>query len=492
MHKSHSMARHTYIWPGIRTRLRIDELVERVSVAQRFMLASFIILMLGMAGIGWWVGQQIAAGVIHRTAATTALYMDSFVAPNLQELAQRDSLTANHMTSLSRLLQDTPLGQQIAAFKVWDAHGRVLYSTEPAGIDLVFPVQGGLARAWRGEVAARISDLQDDENALEREHQAQLLEIYSPVRRHGADHIIAVAEFYQTADDLQREINAAQSWSWLVVGMTTLIMYLLLAGFVQRASDTITSQQAALSSQVSRLTDLLKQNAELHDRVRRAAARTTALNERFLRRISAELHDGPAQDIGLALLRLDHVVADCEAYRATRSSADQDSQDLAVIESSLNHAMQEVRAISCGLGLPHLGNLTLAEIMVRVGRTHERRTGARVTLNLDTLPEQASLPIKITLYRVIQEALNNAYRHAGGLNQQVRARCEECDLIVEISDQGPGFDAAQVVGSDEHLGLVGMRERVESLGGRFRIESEPNYGTTVIVRLQLQAAEGIV
>jgi len=163
-----------------------------------------------------------------------------------------------------------------------------------------------------------------------------------------------------------------------------------------------------------------------------------------------------------------------------------------VIESSLNHAMQEVRAISCGLGLPHLGNLTLAEIMVRVGRTHERRTGARVTLNLDTLPEQAPLPIKITLYRVIQEALNNAFRHAGGLNQQVRARCEECDLIVEISDQGPGFDAAQVVGSDEHLGLVGMRERVESLGGRFRIESEPNYGTTVIVRLQLQAAEGIV
>jgi len=445
-----------------------------------------------MVGIGWWIGQQIAAGVIHRTAATTALYMDSFVAPNLQELAQRDSLMAEHMTNLSRLLQDTPLGQQIVAFKVWDAHGRVLYSTEPSGIGQTFPLQGGLARAWRGEVAARISDLQDDENALEREHQTQLLEIYSPVRRHDTGQIIAVAEFYQTADDLQREIGAAQSWSWLVVGMTTLIMYLLLAGFVQRASDTIASQQAALSSQVSRLTDLLKQNAELHERVRRAAARTTALNERFLRRISAELHDGPAQDIGLALLRLDHVVADFEAYRATRSSADQDSQDLAVIESSLNHAMQEVRAISCGLGLPHLGNLTLAEIMVRVGHTHERRTGTRVTLNLDNLPEQASLPIKITLYRVIQEALNNAYRHAGGLNQQVRARCEECDLIVQISDQGSGFDAAQVVGSDEHLGLVGMRERVESLGGRFRIESQPNYGTTVIVRLQLQAAEGIV
>src|SRR5437870_2336896 len=157
MHKSHLLTRHPFAWRSLHTRLRIDRLLQRLSLAQRFMLASLVILMLGMLGIGWWVGQQIAAGVIHRSAATAALYMDSFVAPNLQELAQRDSLTAEHMASLSKLLQGTPLGQQIAAFKVWDAHGRVLYSTEPAGIGQIFPVQGGLARAWRGEVAARIS-----------------------------------------------------------------------------------------------------------------------------------------------------------------------------------------------------------------------------------------------------------------------------------------------------------------------------------------------
>src|SRR6266545_5563804 len=148
MHKTHVTARHTYVWPAIRMPLRVEGLLQHLSVAQRFMLASFLILTLGMLGIGWWVGQQIAAGVIHRTAATTALYMDSFVAPNLQGLAQRDSLTADHMTSLSKLLQDTPLGQQIVAFKVWDAHGRVLYSTEPSGIGQTFSVQGGLARAW--------------------------------------------------------------------------------------------------------------------------------------------------------------------------------------------------------------------------------------------------------------------------------------------------------------------------------------------------------
>src|SRR5262245_27950443 len=115
MHKSHLLARHLYVWSGLRMRLRLDSLLRRLSVAQRFMVASFVILLLGMLGIGWWIGEQIAAGVIHRTAATTALYVDSFVAPNLQELARRDSLTREHVASLSRLLRDTPLGQQIAA-----------------------------------------------------------------------------------------------------------------------------------------------------------------------------------------------------------------------------------------------------------------------------------------------------------------------------------------------------------------------------------------
>lgn len=57
--------------------------VRRLNLTQRFMLGSLIILVAGMVGIGWWVGQQIELGVVQRTAATTALYVDSFVAPNL-------------------------------------------------------------------------------------------------------------------------------------------------------------------------------------------------------------------------------------------------------------------------------------------------------------------------------------------------------------------------------------------------------------------------
>jgi signal transduction histidine kinase len=453
------------------------------------MLASLVIFLAGMIGMGWWIGRQIEAGVIHRTAATTALYVDSFIAPNLQELGSDTPLTPEHRTALSRLLQDTSLGQQIAAFRVWDAHGRALYSTDLTQTGQLLSPQWGLARAWQGEVVARISDLRDEDTPVELEGRGRLLEIYSPVRRRGTDQIIAVAEFYQTVDDLQRGLSAAQRWSWLLVGGATLGMYLLLAGFVQRASDMIERQQVALRAQVAQLTELLTQNERLHERVRRAAARTTALNERFLRRISAELHDGPAQYLSLALLRLDHVIVHDNEGSPGKGEGQQGNADLDVIQNALQQALQEIRAISAGLGLPQLGNFTVVETLTRIVRAHERRTGTTVTLSMGELPEQAPLPVKITLYRLVQEALSNAYRHAGGVGQQIQVSYEAAQLGVTVTDHGPGFDGTQETDGDKHLGLVGMRERVESLGGQFRIESEPGQGTTVIACLPVQAEE---
>ncbi len=463
--------------------------LKRLNLAQRFMLASLVILVGGMIGLGEWVGQQIELGVIHRTAATTALFVDSFIAPDLQELAQSDRLSPDHVASLNRLLQDTPLGQQIASFKVWGEDGQVLYSTAPSTIGQIFPMKPGLAQAWEGKVSSELSELEDAENVLERQSASRLLETYSPVRLGGTDEIIAVAEFYQTAGDLSREIAAARRRSWLIVGLAMLVMYLLLAGFVGRASDTIERQQGTLSRQVDQLTELLAQNASLHDRVRRAAARATALNERFLRRVSAELHDGPVQDIGLAMLRLD--VASERLMAGDRAAtADYNAgTDLYAIQDALQRALREIRALSAGLGVPHLQNLTLPEAILRAVRTHEQRSATKVKLSLADIPDSAPLSVKITAYRVIQEALNNAYRHAGGLGQQVSVDCSDGELRIEVADQGPGFPSEPAEGWDRHLGLAGMRERVESLGGRFQASSVAGQGARISAILPMQEVE---
>lgn len=463
---------------------------RQMTLLRRFMLASFIILIVGMLGVGAWVGNQIEAGVVHRTALTTTLYVDSFIAEHLQNVTAEGTISNAEIATLNSLLKDTPLGRQIAAFKVWEPDGRILYSGNPAIIGQTFPIESGLSAALAGNVSARISDLDDEENVLERELRPHLLEIYSPVRKHGSDKIIAVAEFYQFVDGLDEEISRARWQTWLVVGVATITMYFLLAGFVGRASKMIQRQQNALNYQIGQLMELISQNKELHDRIRRASARGATVQERFLRRVSAEVHDGPVQEVGLALLKLDSVMEQLEE----KPQAQPNLADLETVKGSVERALIELRAISGGLGLPELQGLTLTETVKRVIRAHERRTATIVETKLGLLPDSSPLPVKITLYRVIQEALNNAFRHGGGIGQRVRLEFNSNTIQLEVSDGGVGLKSAASAVSDlgEHLGIAGMRERVESLGGVFKIENQPSKGVRVLASLPCQASEGCV
>jgi signal transduction histidine kinase len=450
--------------------------VRQLSLAKRFLLGSLVILFVGMAGIGLWVTRQIEDGVVHRSASTTAVYVDSLVASSLQDLAEQQTLSPDSEARLDWLLTETPLGQQVAVFRVWDRSGQVVYSSVPELTGQHVETDEDLTTALGGQVTAHIGDLEGELPASEMP-PGDLLEIYSPVRRAGTDEVIAVAEFYYGTAELKQDLAGAQRRSWLVVAGVAVAIYLLLAVFVQRASNTIVSQQRTLRGQVTRLTELLRQNAELHGRVQGAATRTTALNERFLRRFSAELHDGPAQDLSFALLQLDNVQA--------RVGDDPDTgRDLAAIQASLKRALEEVRATSTGLALPQLGNLTIAGTVEHAVRAHRRRTGSQVEVAIGDLPAQADVAVKMAIYRVIQEALANAWRHAKGVEQAVRVGRDGSALVVEVSDQGDGFDAGNV-DTGERLGIVGMRERVVSLGGEFSVTSAPESGTRIIARLPI-------
>lgn len=454
------------------------------------MLVSFLILVSSMLGVGWWVGRQIERGVVNRTAATTALYVDSFVTPRVQDLAPGNALSPEQVAIPVQLLRESPLGQQIVSFKIWGPGGRVIHASDPRYIGQVFAPGPHLRGALRGEVQSELTGLDDAEDVYEREHWTRLLETYIPIYQTDSDRVIGVAEFYQTVDALEREVVAAQRRSWLAVGGATVAIYLLLAGIVQRGSNTIVRQRRQMQGQIDHLSAVLAENEALHARVQGAATRTTTLNERYLRRFSAELHDGPAQEIAHALLRLDSVIAQCGACPLwDADGAGGNAAQLDHVQTSLQQALHEVRAISAGLRLPELGRLTLRAALDRVVHLHERRTETGVALVYGDLPADAPLPAKITVYRVVEEALNNAYRHGRGANQGVHAAAAGGWLHVEISDHGPGFDGEPVIDSDQHLGLVGMRERVESTGGTFRIRSAPGEGTTVIAAIPLHPQE---
>ncbi|MBI2846063.1 MAG: sensor histidine kinase [Chloroflexi bacterium] len=459
---------------------------SRWTLARQFLITHLVTVVVAMVVLGWWVGQQIESGVVHRTAAVTALYVDSFVAPHLVELAQGGEVSAVHFGHLDALLRATPLGRRIVAFKVWSAQGQILFSTAPDLQGQAFPIGEGLRRALAGEIFSRISDLQESENIAEQARWDRLLETYAPVRIPGGEEVVAVSEFYQLPDELEAEVGTAQARSWLIVGGVGLILYVVLAGIVRRGSNTILQQSGELKARVQQLTELLTQNEALHQKVRKAAARTTALNERFLRRVSSDLHDGPAQDLGLALLRLDALARRCQICPLFNDPKRPAREDLGLIHNALESALHEVRGISAGLRLPGLEERSLPDLIRLAIWEHGQKTGDRVVVELTNLPEQVPLAVKVTIYRLLQEALSNAHRHAGGQGVIVRAQNMGTYLQVEVEDQGPGLDPLASDRPSDHLGLAVMRERVEMLGGVFSISSLPGRGTRLSIHVPVE------
>jgi signal transduction histidine kinase len=408
----------------------------------------------------------------------SALYVESFIEPSVVSLASGDWLSDAEVARLDELLTETALGERVVAMRIWTPDGTIVYSPESELIGQRFPVDGGLAEALEGHVEAEMSDLSAAENALEAARFDRLLEMYIPVREPGSERIIAVAETYQLPDDIDREVAEAQAWAWAIVAVAVFVSVVLLWGIVKQGSDTIGRQERALTRQVGELSALLRQNEALRDRVAVAAERTTTLNERAMRRISSDLHDGPGQLLSLALMRLDAL-----RLRAVEG-ATTPAADLGEVEGDLKDAMKDMRSIAAGLRLPELADLSLGEVVSRAVDDHRRRSGDPVELVAGPLPSEAPLPVKIACFRALGELLSNASRHGGGDGITVRVEVVDGQLRVRVSDTGPGFDPATLEASTG-LGLPGIREQAELLGGGFEVRSGPGAGTAMTVRWPL-------
>jgi signal transduction histidine kinase len=462
----------------------------RLSLMQQMLAGGGVILLAGMVIVGTWVGREIESGVVRRAGLVTALYVDSFVSPFLQSLAGGGELREIDRDDLDNLLAATSLGKQIVVMKVWSPGGRVSYSNNRDLVGRSYPDKPMLSAAFAGKANSHITTLDDPEHEVERRNWPRLIETYVPVRRSGTDTVIAVAEFYQRSDDLVEQVAAARLRSWLMVGAATLTMSLLLAALVRRASNTIVAQQGELREKVSQLTATLDQNEKLRERVQRAGARTTALNEQFLHRLAADIHDGPGQGVALALMRLEPMMDLCGSSRTAACGDRAVDVEFRTLQSALQSALDDLRAISRGLHLPEIGALSLAETVQRAVRDYERKVGGApaVTVEAGELPVQAPLSVKITLFRLLQETLANGFRHGGATAQRITLAVRDGELQVEVADDGRGFDPGKA-GADGHLGIEGMRERVQILGGTFGVRSAPDRGTVVRASLPLSGLE---
>jgi signal transduction histidine kinase len=450
--------------------------LRHLSRSTQFVICATLILGLTMTFVGNLVSQSIEDATVQTAAEAGARYMEHFLEPFVQGLTTAKELPDGTIQTIDHLLSNTSLSTHVVSVKIWLPDGTIVYSTDKSAVQKIFPTEE-ISQALTGKIYTELdNDLEDDttdniEDAFERSLNIPLYEIFAPLREAGTGKIVAVGEFYETAQALQREITNVRQKVWAIVGTATMAMLLLLFFIVRRDDKIIKKHETALKWRMHEQEKLHSNNAALQRKVTTANREFSRINELTLRRIGADLHDGPAQLLSLILLRLEEL---------EDSEGASDGEVLEMIRRAGKDALNEVREISLGLALPEVNDLTLHDALVLLAERHEERTETRVELELDTLPDDVPIAHKICIYRFAQEALNNAYIHAGGKGQKLSASHSEGLLEVQVEDAGVGISTEKpsVPGRGKtHLGLVGMRYRVESLGGIFIIESAPHAGT---------------
>ncbi|NNF23431.1 MAG: two-component sensor histidine kinase [Rhodobacteraceae bacterium] len=400
--------------------------------------------------------------------------MESFISPLGQELAETDTLSPPARQALAEIFQGTALGERVVSYKIWMPDGLVVHASDKGLIGTTFEPSENLRSAWNGQIASSFEDLNDLEDEAEAALGIPLLEVYSPIHQIWTGEIIAVAEFYERADGLAAELHSARLTSWLVVGGAFLASGLLVFGIVQAGGRTIRQQREALEQQLAQTEKVSRQNVELRERAVQASSRATAQTERAIRRVGFDLHDGPAQYLALAALRLDSVLDKGDAADVTK------------VRGSLNKALEELRIISRGLALPDLDETGIFALAERAVQDHKKQTGMTVHL---VLPEGQEPDLgytqKLCAFRFLQETLSNASRHAEVNEARVSVAHSDNSVQFLVSDQGKGFDPATTrkVREDGGQGLFGLLDRAESIGGEVSFKSNKSTGTTIILTL---------
>lgn len=190
------------------------------------------------------------------------------------------------------------------------------------------------------------------------------------------------------------------------------------------------------------------------------------------KRIADDLHDSIAQ----SLCALDYTIETCFENEDCSSAA------MTTLHSQVNAAKVEIRRIICNLAPTNLDDKTLAEALAALCQDLNRLT-SKTDFKFNSNIGDLKLPIRLaaTVYRIVQEATNNAVKHSNSSEISVRLRQGEHGMKLIVRDNGSGFDPKD---PEEHRlagrhGLAIMRERAEASGGRFRIETCQATGTEI-------------
>ncbi|NNF40985.1 MAG: sensor histidine kinase [Woeseiaceae bacterium] len=221
---------------------------------------------------------------------------------------------------------------------------------------------------------------------------------------------------------------------------------------------------------------LVRQLADGEHRFRHLAKAVWQVQEEERRSIALELHDGLGQVLTALINHIQHSAGD---------ATDDDNEQSIMLATT---ALTEVRRMARALRPSALDDLGLAAALRMLARTTCESSGLDVSIGWPDEDVDLDKQSETLVFRIVQEALTNAVKHAEASRVRVIVDRGPAMLKVSITDNGLGFDAKSVLGeSDKGFGARGMRDRAELFGGRLSIESEPGEGTSVLLQLPVGA-----
>lgn len=328
----------------------------------------------------------------------------------------------------------------------------------------------------------RLIDLVDHYERLDKLARFRLMEVSQNFRSYGEEEI---KEAYSNAQTMQTElIGLRQQELYHRRKREELSRQLkLYQEMAKKADNYLSSTNLALKvlkTNISRITDTME---EAIKRQQMGVWVVESL-EAERRKISRELHDGPAQTIASMLIRLDLV------KYFFQDDLGRAMEELASIRDMGRESLDDIRRIMFDLKPSAVHEVGLVSTLKEYFEAYENKYDFEIEFVFFGQQKKYELALEIALFRLVQEAITNVRKHAGVKKAMVKLEAAPSGLTIVIKDKGAGFDVnKEVESTQESYGIIGMRERAELLGGKIEIISHPGGGTQVIVEVPTEGDE---
>ena len=250
--------------------------------------------------------------------------------------------------------------------------------------------------------------------------------------------------------------------------------------------ESVTKQEVAQDALLSQLVEKADRMREIEDKIQGLVQsqnfgfKIITAQEEERRRVAREIHDGPAQ----AMANVIFLAEVCE--KLIEIDTERAKRELFELREQVRGCLTETCKIIFDLRPMVLDDLGLVPTVKKIADNLKERSGLQISVKLTGLQGQPlDSRIEVSLFRIIQESLNNVEKHAEASEVQVLIDFQHDRVTAKVKDDGKGFDPSNKYTDSESFGLLGMRERVSLLHGELEINSQVGAGTEILVKIPL-------